>query len=277
MGIVTPDAAYPPIRPSAATPSRFRRRAYLVVAIWLCLVSCASRPRIERIGTATSLDQQLWQTIEKADVVYVGETHDDSAHHQYELGLIRGLLNRRMKFAIGWEMFDETQQATMDLWASQRISLPVMLAKTDFQRHWGVYSPVYQQILQMAEKANVPCLALNAPPELVQKIARGKPLTAEQEAMIPTGFVVTRKGYRNFLAMMGDHPGMPKSDERRFFDAQNVWDQTMASRILEFKARHPTIRLVVFTGRGHVSGGQGIPFYVNQKAALKQIILLPAT
>jgi uncharacterized iron-regulated protein len=257
-------------------PLRFRRRAYLMVALWLCLVSCAWRSRIERIETATSPDQELWQTIEKADVVYVGETHDDSAHHQYELELIRGLLNRKMKFAIGWEMFDETQQETMDLWASHMISLPVMLAKTDFQRHWGVYSPVYQQILQVAERANVPCLPLNAPPELVQKIARGESLTAEQKAMIPTGFIVTRKGYRNFLAMMGDHPGMNKSDERRFFDAQNVWDETMASRILEFKSRHPTTRLVVFTGRGHVSDGQGIPFYVSQKAALKQIILLPA-
>ena len=57
--------------------------------------------------------------------------------------------------------------------------------------------------------------------------------------------------------MMGDHPGLNKSDERPFFAAQNVWDQTMASRILEFKSRHPTTRLVVFTGRGHVSDGSG--------------------
>jgi uncharacterized iron-regulated protein len=172
-------------------------------------------------------------------------------------------------------MFDETQQDTIDAWASHAISLEKMLAKTDFQRHWGIYSPVYQQILQVAQKANVPCLALNAAPELAQKIARGEPLTTEQRAMMPTGFVPTNQGYRNFVAMMGGHPGMSEADQRRYFDAQNVWDETMAHRILEFKARNPKVRLVVFTGRGHVSGGHGIPFYVRQKADFKQIILLP--
>ena len=49
----------------------------------------------------------------------------------------------------------------------------------------------------------------------------------------------------------------------------------MASQILRFKARNPKLLLVVLTGRGHVSGGFGIPFYVHQKAArLKQVILL---
>ena len=79
-----------------------------------------------------------------------------------------------MKFAIGWEMFDETQQGTIDAWASHAISLKEMLAKTDFQKHWGIYSPVYEQILQLPEKANVPNLALNAPPELAAKDCPGR-------------------------------------------------------------------------------------------------------
>ena len=94
--------------------------------------------------------------------------------------------------------------------------------------------------------------------------------------MVPTGFVATQQGYRNFVAMMGGHPGMRETDQRRFFDAQNVWEQTMASRIVEFEGRNPKVLLVVFTGRGHVSGGYGIPFYVKQKANLKQIIFLAA-
>ena len=83
--------------------------------------------------------------------------------------------------------------------------------------------------------------------------------------MIPTGFVATEGGYRNFVAMMGDHPGMNETDQRRFFAAQNAWDQTMASRILDFERRNPGVRLLVLTGRGHVSGGYGIPFYVDRK------------
>jgi uncharacterized iron-regulated protein len=225
-----------------------------------------------RVEASANSGEQSWRAIEEADVVYIGERHDDPVDHRYELDLVRGLLKRKIKFAIGWEMFDTTQQKTIDAWASRAISLDEMLARTDFQTHWGVYSPTYKKILQMTEKGGVPNLALNAPPGLPRKVARGEPLTAEEKAMIPTGFVTTEQGYQNFVAMMGSHPGMEETDRRRFFSAQSVWEQTMAKRILEFKARNPKVLLVVLTGRGHVSGGYGIPFYVRHKATLKQII-----
>jgi uncharacterized iron-regulated protein len=245
---------------------------WITLTFWLCLVSCASRSGTKQIASAI-LDEQFWHALEKADVIYVGETHDDPVDHRYELELIGGLLKRKMKFAIGWEMFDETQQGIMDAWASRAFSLKEMLTKTEFQKHWGIYSPVYEQILQIAGNAGVPNLALNAPPELARKIARGEPLTSKERAMIPVGFIATEQSYRNFVAMMGNHPGVNETDLRHFFDAQNVWDQRMASRILEFKGRNPKVKLVVLTGRGHLSGGYGIPFYVRQKADLKQTIL----
>lgn len=262
-----------PIRRHAYTPIRLFR--WIALALWLCLISCASRSGSERRDAAADPDEQFWRTIEKGDVIYVGETHDDPAHHRYELELIRGLLKRKMKFAIGWEMFDETQQIAIDAWASRAISLKVLLARTDFQKHWGIYSPVYEQILQIARNADVPNLALNAPQELTRKIARGEPLTAEETALMPTGFVATEEGFRNFVSMMGEHPGMDQTEQRRFFDAQNLWDQTMASRILNFEDRNPKVKLVVLTGRGHVSGGYGIPFYVKQKSDLRQVVLFP--
>jgi uncharacterized iron-regulated protein len=242
-------------------------------ALCLCFVSCAVRSGKEQIETPANQDEQFWHEAERADVVYLGERHDNPADHRYELELIRGLVQRKIKFAIGWEMFDRTQQGTIDAWAAHAISLQTMLTKTEFQKHWGTYSAVYKQILQITEDANVPNVALNAAPALVQKIAQGEPLTAKEKALVPCGFVATEKGYRNFIAMMGGHPGMNETDQRRFFEAQNTWDQTMASRILEFKSRNPNILLVVLTGRGHVLGGYGIPFYVRQKANLKQIIL----
>ena len=247
----------------------------MALAICLCLVSCASHLETKRTDASANPDEQFWQAVKKANVVYVGETHDDPIDHQYELELVRGLLKRKAKFAIGWEMFDTTQQSAIDAWASHAMSFKEMISKTGFQKHWGIYSPVYEEILQIAGNANVPILALNAPPELTRKIARGEPLTAQERAMIPTGFVATEGGYKNFVAMMGDHPGLNETDQRLFFAAQNAWDQTMASRILDFERRNPEVQLLVLTGRGHVSGGYGIPFYVRQKAHLKQLIILP--
>ena len=251
---------------------------------WIALALCLSQASCvfpsgsratQRRNAATSPDEQFWHAVEKADVIYVGETHDDPAHHEYELELIRGLLGRKVKFAVGWEMFDETQQSSIDAWASQKISLEQLLVKTDFQKRWGIYSPIYEQILRITEKANLRNLALNAPSELVRKIARAEPLTAKELALLPSGFAADSGAYKNFVALIGEHPGVEKTDLRRYFDAQNVWDQTMANRILEFKRRNPKAKLVVLTGRDHVFGGYGIPFYLRQKADLKQLVLFP--
>jgi uncharacterized iron-regulated protein len=250
-------------------------RPWMALATCLCLVSCAFHSETKRAEALAGSDEQFWQAVEKANVVYVGETHDDPLDHQYELELVRGLLKRKTKFAIGWEMFDTTQQSAIDAWTSHAISFKEMMSKTDFQKHWGIYSPVYGEILRIAGNADIPILALNAPPELTRKIARGEPLTAKEKAMVPTGFVATEGGYKNFVAMMGAHPGLNEADQRLFFAAQNAWDQTMASRILDFELRNPEVQLLVLTGRGHVSGGYGIPFYVSQKAHLNQLIVLP--
>jgi uncharacterized iron-regulated protein len=252
---------------------------WIALSLCLSLVSCGlsikSGHATQRRSAATNPDEQFWRAVEKADVIYVGETHDDPAHHEYELKLIRGLLGRKVKFAVGWEMFDETQQSSIDAWASHKISLEELLVKTDFQKRWGIYSPVYEQILRITEKANVRNLALNAPPELVRKIAQAEPLTAEEIALLPSGFVADSGAYKNFVALIGEHPGVAETDLRRYFDAQNAWDQTMANRILEFKRRNPKVKLVVLTGRDHVFGGYGIPFYLRQKAHLKQLVLFP--
>jgi uncharacterized iron-regulated protein len=253
----------------------------LAVARWFLLIfslslsACALHLGTGPNAASNDQDEKFWNGVERADVVYVGETHDDPANHQYELELVRGLLKRKIKFAIGWEMFDETQQTAIDAWASHSISLDEMLAKTDFQKHWGVYSPVYAQILQVAGNARVTNVALNAAPALVQKIARGTPLSPQEQAKLPTGFVSSELAYNHFLDMMGGHPGLSDADQRRFFAAQNAWDETMASRILEFKRNSPDVKLIVFTGRGHVSDGYGIPFYLNQKTNLLQLVLLP--
>jgi uncharacterized iron-regulated protein len=74
---------------------------------------------------------------------------------------------------------------------------------------------------------------------------------------------------------LGDHPGMQENDLSRFFAAQNLWDQTMAKTILEFRQKYPKTKLLVLTGRDHVKGGFGIPNYVSQKSSAKQLVLFP--
>jgi uncharacterized iron-regulated protein len=218
----------------------------------------------------------LWRAVAEADVIYVGETHDKATDHAYELRLVRGMIRRRMAFAIGWEMFDQTQQALLDAWDRGAISLRQLFRDTGFDRGWAVYSPIYAKILETAQRSARNNVALNAPPALVRKVARGQSLSRQEQALLPRGFTTNQAAYRNFVSLMGEHPGMPAGHLRSFFVAQNVWDQTMADRILQFERRQSGAKLVVLTGRGHVAGGFGIPFYVGRKGAVQQLILLPS-
>lgn len=239
-----------------------------------CATLAAGRQITKEVRHSQDGDIAFWNTVKQVDVIYVGETHDDPADHEYQIQLIRGLLARKLGFAVGWEMFDWTQQALLEDWHRRRISLDELLSRTDFQKSWGLYSPAYSKILKITGQNRIRNIALNAPAGLPRKIAHGENLTREEQQMMPEGFVATEGAYKNFVSMIGDHPGMQRNDLRRFFDAQEVWDQTMAARILEFAKGHPGGKLVVLTGRGHLLGGYGVPFYVRQKSNLKQLVLL---
>jgi uncharacterized iron-regulated protein len=217
----------------------------------------------------------LWRAVAEANVIYVGETHDKQTDHAYELRLVRGMIRRRMAFAIGWEMFDQTQQALLDAWDRGAISLHQLFRDTGFDRSWAPYSPVYAKILETAQRSARNSVALNAPPGLVRKVAHGQPLSRQEQSLLPHGFMSNQAAYRNFVSLIGEHPGLPAGHHRSFFAAQNVWDQTMADRILQFERLQSGTKLVVLAGRGHVADGFGIPFYVGQKGALQQLILLP--
>jgi uncharacterized iron-regulated protein len=172
-------------------------------------------------------------------------------------------------------MFEERQQTFLDQWAAKKISTDELFEKTGFQQHWAVYSPVYREILEIARKNRITNIALNASSETVRKVARGESLTDAEQMTIPIGFESDEAGFRNFTAMMGGHPGIQEMELRRFFAAQNLWDETMATGVLEFKRRDPKTILIVLAGRGHVFARFGIPFYVKQKSGLKQLTLFP--
>jgi uncharacterized iron-regulated protein len=226
-------------------------------------------------GEQSLKQPEIWNRIADAEVVYVGENHGSRKDHVYELQLIRGMIRRRIRFAVGWEMFDRTQQSDLDQFNHGRLSREDLFARTGFEKSWATYSPLYAKILETTAHTNIPNIGLNAPTGLAHKVAKGEPLSPDDKKQIPTEFRIPARAYHHFVGLLGEHPGMEPGDLARFFAAQNVWDQTMAETILEFHKRNPGTKLLVLTGRGHVQDGFGVPNYVHQKSAAKQLVLLP--
>jgi uncharacterized iron-regulated protein len=246
----------------------------VILATWFNLSSCAVHSGAKSSVTFPT-DAEFWRGVAVADVIYVGEIHSDRRSHEYELDLIREMMRHGIRFAVGWEMFDRSQQADLDRFDRHKLSLDDLLAQTGFEKSWGRYSPLYAEVLRTIEQGKIKNVALNASSSLARKLARGEPLSPNEENGVPKEFTVPAGAYQNFVELLGDHPGMQASDLSRFFSAQNLWDQTMAKTILEFRQKYPKTKLLVFAGRGHVQGGFGIPNYVSQKSSAKQLVLFP--
>ncbi len=269
-------------------PARFLRHSAraLVVFATFALAACASvdsrisLPRAEE-GAAAPADvpsrasADFWASLLQADVIYIGERHPEARDHDYQFEIIKGLKERGVDFAIGWEMFEFPRQPRLDDWIARRLETAQLLAETDFVKSWGRYSPIYEKMLRWSQLAGISSIALNAPNGMSRKIAQGETLTAAERKLIPEGYVSQSGGLEHFTSQMGAHPGAG-IDYAKYYRAQVLWDQTMAERIVQARKRSPRQKIVVFVGRGHVEGGFGIPPYVRQKLPRAgQVILLP--
>ena len=92
--------------------------------------------------------------------------------------------------------------------------------------------------------------------------------------MLPSGYHPLPGGYEYFNEQMAGSPHAG-ADPKNLYQAQLLWDQTMATRIVEFLAAHPEEKLIVLIGRGHVEGGFGVPAFVMQKTDAQQLIVYP--
>lgn len=222
----------------------------------------------------TAAEQAYWDQLAPARVIYIGETHNSNSDHEYEWDVLKGLKARGTHYTVAWEMFDLTQQELLDQWAARQLTTETFLQRTDFQAHWGTLSVLYEKMLRWSLAEGVPSLAINAPAAASHKLALGQPLDANEKAMLPSGFHPLPGGFEHFSEQMagGPHAG---AEMRNLFQAQLLWEQTMATRILEFLAAHPDQKLVVLLGRGHVENGFGVPAFVMQKTDAAQLVVYP--
>ncbi len=220
----------------------------------------------------------FWETLNQANVIYISEVHNNDAHHEYQFDVMRGLKSRGVAFASGWEMFDVSQQDLLDQWQRGQLASDALLDRVEWQKNWGNYSQLYEKMLRWSRDERVRVLALNAPRALTSKLARGNALDAEDRVWVPTGFRPIAGGFEHFSEQMSQNPHAGTAggvNLQNYYRAQSLWDQTMAGRIVDFVKEHPSEKLVVLVGRGHVEGGYGVPAYVRQKLSVKQLVLYP--
>lgn len=214
--------------------------------------------------------------IKTADVVFVGEEHDQFAHHLAQLDIIRGLVERGFKVAVGMEMFQRPFQEVLDKFIRGTITEKEFLRQSEYFTRWGYDYVLYRPILRFCREKKIPVIALNLKKEISRKVARSgiDSLSEEEKSLIPKSLDFSNEAYKKRLKVIFDaHEENQLANFECFCQAQILWDETMAESVVKYLEEHPGTKMVVLAGIGHIGFGYGIPSRVTRRADVKTAII----
>ncbi len=274
--------------------------AILAIAIWLvavpaypqklndCRPQIVLPPQVTAISGAGSIGNfkecigskkriitrsQLTQQLAKAKIVYLGETHDSAEDHRLQLEIIGQLQKKNSKLAIALEMFQRPYQDAVNDYLAGKIDEQELLEKSEYKQRWGYPWQYYAPIVQFAKAKKLPVLALNTPTEITRLVAKNglDSLTPAQRKFIPplAEIRTDNSDYRQLmLSIFQQHQADANGaspDFEKFFQAQILWDETMAEGIAKFIRANPNYQVVVLVGQGHIVYNYGIPSRVARR------------
>ncbi len=251
------------------------------------LVLWTSPSDAQTVSVSTPTQQSLnpqtaFKQLGQSRVIYLGETHDSEADHRAQLEIIRSLHHQNPKLAIGMEMFQRPFQSGLDSYLAGAATEEMLQEFTEFDKRWGFPWEFYLPIIEFAKENQLPVVALNTPTEVTRKVARQglNSLAAEERRYIPPIAEIRTEPdrYRDRLRKVFDSFHSGKGSNRgfdSFFQAQVLWDETMADAIAQFLKRNPDRQMIVLVGQGHVIYGDGIPSRVARRLPkIKQSTIL---
>jgi uncharacterized iron-regulated protein len=220
--------------------------------------------------------EKLIPKLSRYQVVFVGEQHPRFDQHLNQLAIIRGLYTIHPDLVIGVEFFQQPFQQYLDQYIAGELSTLEFLDKTEYYDRWRYDFRLYAPILEFARDNNIPIRALNISTELIQKVGRDglKGLSKEERTQIPADIDYSNVEYRERLKkVFEDHPQYFGNFET-FYEAQLVWDETMANSAADYLRGHPDAHMVVLAGNGHLAYGSGIPERFNRRLGTASIAIV---
>ena len=224
--------------------------------------------------------------LERADVVFVGEQHDDPDTHRMELAIIEGLTRRHRPVVIAMEMFERDVQPVVDEYVSGMSPESQFLAGT---RPWPRYESDYRPIIEFARAHHLPVIASDVPRHIASDVARtgssvidalgrDRGLAARNLQCPPSGDY-----YDRFMEIMGSgHPpsGDPSGPDaaatnNRFFLAQCLKDETMGESIANaFDKGAGRATIVHINGAFHSDYGEGTAESARRRLPNRRIAIV---
>ena len=216
-------------------------------------------------------------------VLFIGEHHDNYAHHLNQKSIIQQLHQEGKKIAIGMEMFQRPFQTVLDDYIADKIDEKTMLEKSEYFLRWGYDYKLYRPIMLYAKKNHIPLIALNLKREITKKVSkRGiSSLTKKEKKLIPQKLNMDDKAYKErILEVLNDPehlaamPAKYRPNIHYIYQAQVLWDETMAQSIASYLKSHPDTIMIVLAGNGHLEYYNGIPNRLKRRLNIPIHVIL---
>lgn len=221
-------------------------------------------------GQYITLKQVAKETKEK-NVVYFGEVHDSKNIHKAQIQLLKELYQNNKNFSVAMEMVQKDYQPILDKYLSTSMSEEELKTKLNWKETWGYDFKMYKPLFKFAKEKKLDLIALNAPRKVIKKIAKQglSSLIEEDFEYVPRDIHLDEKEYKDLYEILKkSHPNTSKEDDetfyRRKYEAQTVWNETMAQAIVNYLAKEGK-HVLVIVGDGHLKK-PGIPTRVGRRA-----------
>jgi uncharacterized iron-regulated protein len=219
-----------------------------------------------------------------ADVVFVGEQHDDPNTHRLEAALLEGLLRRGVAPTVSLEMFERDVQPLIDAYLGGTKSEEEFLKDA---RPWPRYKTDYRPLVELAKAHGWPVIASNVPRRLASAVAKGgraviADLPPADRQLMALELECPLDGYFDrFAESMASHPAPNQSAEQlremseRYYWSQCVKDETMAEAIAAAVERREKPGPVVhYNGAFHSDFGLGTAERVRRRLPGKRVVII---
>jgi len=273
---------------------RYRAVLYLTA----CLVAgCALRtppPRLDSLPLSTTRGAELHgkivalatqQVLEfetfvtavaAAQVIAFGEEHYHPDIQAFALRLLQALAQQRpQRVVLAMEFLERDMQPALDAYLAGQRDAATLQAEI---KATPLFITHYFPLVQYAQQARLPVLAMNAPRPLARRVSQEglqavlqRLSTAERAQLVVTTAPLT-PAYRSYFlkAVAAAHP-LPAEQLERFVEAAYVKDETMAESLVRWVEQYPDTTVLAIAGRFHVDYGLAIPAMLRQRQPQVQL------
>jgi uncharacterized iron-regulated protein len=225
-----------------------------------------------------------------ADVLFLGEQHDDPGTHRLEAATLEGLARRRGNIVVAMEMFERDVQPLLDNYLAGQAQ------EHDFytgSRPWPRYITDYRPLVELARSSKWPVIASDVPRRLASLVSRRglkiilDSISATDRAFAAHDVICPHDDYfARFAKTMADMPSHSGDSTKesaaekaatieRIYQAQCIKDETMGESVANaYTAAPPRALVVHVNGAFHSDYGLGTAERVKRRLPGNRVVVV---